>query len=90
MSNPTTTAPQPSRPVTIEKPTRHTGSRDKTRAGRNGKISRSVELGKKVMSISGTERRAWRSKGSAIKGRGKGNDEGGDETNLSVCFQQFW
>ncbi|PVH69194.1 hypothetical protein DL98DRAFT_522335 [Cadophora sp. DSE1049] len=86
MFNSSTTAPPPSLPVTIEKPTKDAGGRDKTGPERNRKISRSGNLGKKA---SGMERGAERSEGGVIKVRERGGDEGGDETSLFVSFPQF-
>jgi hypothetical protein len=52
-------------------------------------MSRSGNLGKKARSTSGVEQRVGGSESGVIT-RETGHAEGGDETNLSVCFPQFW
>jgi hypothetical protein len=90
MSSSATAAPPLSAPITIEKLTKHAGGRDKTRVVTNQKMSKSGNLGKKATSTSGVEQRVGGSESGVIKVRETGHAEGGDETNLSVCFPQFW
>jgi hypothetical protein len=53
-------------------------------------MPRSGNLGKKARSMSGVEQRVGGSESGVIKVRETRHAEEGDETNLSVCFPQFW
>jgi hypothetical protein len=90
MPSSSTAAAPPSAPITIEKPTKYAGGRDKTRVVRKQKLPTSGNLGKKARSTSGVEQRVGGSESGVIKVRETRHAEGGDETNLSVCFPQFW
>merc|ERR1712225_208846 len=84
-----TTALSPSIPITIEKPTKHTGDRNKTVPKRMRKISRSGNLDRKVVSMSGTEQGMERREGGIIEVTEKGNNGRGDEMSLGFSFPQF-
>jgi len=89
MYNSSTTALSPSIPITIEKPTKHTGGRNKTVPKRMRKISRSGNLDRKVVSMSGTEQGMERREGGIIEVTEKGNNGRGDEMSLGFSFPQF-